>query len=82
MLVIHNSNENSIISATTKMESRVVIMCVVSVNAMLYCCSQGTFINTGLAKKLKAKSMKTTIKIKTLNGKNTKKLEEIRVLKL
>ena len=80
MLVIHNSNENSIISATAKMESRVV-MCVVPVNAMLYCCSQGTFINTDLAKKLKAKSMKTTIKIKTLNGKNTKELEEIRVLK-
>ena len=70
MLVIHNSNENSLISATTKMESRVVIMCVVPVKvrhvhsrkeintyAMLYCCSQGIFINTDLAKKLKDKSM-------------------------
>ena len=90
MLVIHNSNEKSIIYATTKMESRVVIMCVVPVKvrhvhsgkeirtyAMLYCWTQGAFINTDLAKKLEAKSMKSTIKMKFLNGKipkNWKKL--------
>ena len=64
MLVIHNSNEKSIIYATTKMESRVVIMCVLPVKvrhvhsrkeihtyAILYCCNQGTLINTDLAKK-------------------------------
>ena len=74
-----NSNENSMTCATTKMESRVVSMCIVPVKvrhvhsgreiqtyAMLDCCSQGTFINTDLARKLKADGVKTTIKIKTL----------------
>ena len=69
-----NSNENSTISAKTKMKSRVVSMCIVPVKvrhvhsgkeiqtyAMLDCCSPGTFINTDLAKKLKGDGMKTTI---------------------
>ena len=60
--------------ATTKMNSRVVIMCIVPVKvrhvhsgkeiqtyAMLDCCSPGTFINTDLAKKLEGDGMKTTI---------------------
>ena len=36
--------------------------------AMIDCYSQGTFIRTDLARKLKADGMKTTTKIKSLNG--------------
>ena len=70
--------------ATTKMKSRVVSICIVPVKvrhfhsgkkiqtyAMLDWRSQGTFINTDLARKLNADGMKTTIKIKTLNGEDT-----------
>ena len=62
----NNSNENSMTCERTNMESRVVSMCMVPVKvrrslwkgkhtyAMSDCCSQWTFINTDLAKKLKA----------------------------
>ena len=90
-----NSNENSMTCATTRMNSRVVSMCIVPVKvryvhsgkeiqtyAMLDCCSQGTFIRTDLARKLKADGMKTTIKIKTLNGEDTQESEAISGLKV
>ena len=48
---------------------------------MLDCYSQGTFINTDLARKLKADGMKTTIKIKTLNGEDEQESEAISGLK-
>ena len=90
-----NSNENSMTCATTKVESRVVSMCIVPVKvrhvhsgreiqryAMLDCRSQGTFINTDLARKLKADGIKATIKIKTLNGEDTQESEAISGLKV
>ena len=74
-------NNGSLACATTKMKSNVVSMCVVPVNikcsksrkelktyALLDCCSQGTFINSELAQKLRTEGTLTTIKIKTLNG--------------
>ena len=76
-----NNNRSTLTCVTTKMTANVVSMCFVPVrvkyvqsgkkvktHAMLDCCSQGTFINAGLAKGLKASSMKTSIQIKTLNG--------------
>ena len=82
--------ENSMTFATTKMKSRVVSMCIVPVKvrhvhfgnetqtyAMLDCFSKGTFINTDLAMKLNAVGMKTTIKIKALNGEDTHEFEAI-----
>ena len=73
-------SDSTLTCAATKMKSKVISMCVVSVkvkcsnskkefrsHAMLDCCSQGTFINTYLARKLKAEDVETTIKIKTLN---------------
>ena len=82
--------ENSMTFATTKMKSRVVSMCIVPVKvrhvhfgnetqtyAMLDCFSKGTFINTDLAMKLNAVGMKTTIKIKALNGEDTHESEAI-----
>ena len=90
-----NSNKNSMTCATTKMNSRVVSTCIVPVKvrhvhsgkeiqtyAMLDCCSQGTFICTDLARKLKADGIKTTIKIKTLNGEDTQESEAISGLKV
>ena len=90
-----NSNKNSMTCATAKMNSRVVSMCIVPVKvrhvhsgkeiqtyAMLDCCSKGTFICTDLARKLKADGMKTTIKIKTLNGEDTQESEAISGLKV
>ena len=81
--------------ATTKMKSRVVTMCIVPIKvryvhsrkemhtyAMLDCCSQGTFINTDLARKLKADGMKATIKFKTLTGKDTQESQTISGLKV
>ena len=50
--------------------------------AMIDCYSQGTFIRTDLARKLKADGMKTTIKIKTLNGEDTQESEAISGLKV
>ena len=63
------------------MKSNIASMCVVPVKikcnksrkelktyAMLDCCSQGTFINSELAKKLRMEGTLTTIKIKILNG--------------
>ena len=82
--------ENSMTFTTTKMKSRVVSMCIVPVKvrhvhfgnetqtyAMLDCFSKGTFINTDLAMKLNAVGMKTTIKIKALNGEDTHEFEAI-----
>ena len=82
--------ENSMTFATTKMKSRVVSMCIVPVKvrhvhfgnetqtyAMLDCFSKVTFINTDLAMKLNAVGMKTTIKIKALNGEDTHESEAI-----
>ena len=79
-----SNNENSMTCATTKMKSRVVSICIVPAKvrhvhsgkkiqtyAMLDWRSQGTFINTDLARKLNADGMKTTIKIKTLNREDT-----------
>ena len=51
-------------------------------HAMLNCFSQGTFINTDLTKKLKAQSVKTTIKIKTLNGEESQEAEAASGLKV
>ena len=80
---------------TNKIKSRVVSMCIVPVKvrhvhsgkeiqtyAMLDCCSQGTFINTDLARKLKANGMKTSINIKSLNGEGTQESEAISGLKV
>ena len=50
--------------------------------AMLDFCSKGTFICTDLARKLKADGIKTTIKIKTLNGEDTQESEAISGLKV
>ena len=90
-----NSNENYMTCATTKMNSRVVSMCIVPVKvrhvhsgkeiqtyAILDCCSQETFIHTDLAWKMRADGMKTTIKIKTLNGEDTQESEAISGLKV
>ena len=48
---------------------------------MLDCCSQETFINSELAKKLRTKGVMTTIKIKTLNGEESRKTGTISDLK-
>ena len=50
--------------------------------AILDCCSQETFIHTDLAWKMRADGMKTTIKIKTLNGEDTQESEAISGLKV
>ena len=74
-------NNVSLLYATTKIKSTLVSICVVPVKikfskskkefktyAMLDCCSQGTFINSELANKLRTEgTMMTIIKIKTLN---------------
>ena len=49
---------------------------------MLDCCSQGTFISTDLARKLKAEGVQTTIKIKTLNGEESQETEAVSGLKV
>ena len=90
-----NSNKNSMTCTTTNMNSRVANMCIVPVNvrhvhsgreiqayAMLDCCSQGTFIRTDLARKLKGDGIKTSIKIKILNGEDTQESEAISGLKV
>ena len=50
--------------------------------AMSDCCSQGTFISTDLARKLKAEGVQTTIKIKTLNGEESQETEAVSGLKV
>ena len=75
-----------------KMKSKVLSMCVVPVKvkciklkkefrtyAMLNCFSQETFINTDLARKLKAE---TNIKMKTLNGEESEEIEAVCGLKV
>ena len=47
--------------------------------AMLDCYSQGIFINTDLWKKLKAPVIKTTIKIKILNGEDNHWFKNIKI---
>ena len=77
------------------MTSNVVSMCVVPVKikrnksrkmlktyTMLDCCSQGSFINSELAKKLRAEGTMTTIKVKTLNGEESQETEAINGLKV
>ena len=49
---------------------------------MLDCCSQGTFINSKLVKKLRIKGTMTTIKTKTLNGKESQETKAISDLKV
>ena len=49
---------------------------------MLICCSQGTFISTDLARKLKAEGVQITIKIKTLNGEEIQETEAVNGLKV
>ena len=49
---------------------------------MLDCCSQGTLINSELAKKLRTDVIMTTIKVKTLNGKKSQETEAINGLKV
>ena len=49
---------------------------------MLDCCSQGTLINTDLARKLKTEAVQTTIKIKTLNGEESQEAEAVSGLKV
>ena len=44
---------------------------------MLDCCSQETFINSELAKKLRTEGTMVTIKIKTLNGEESQGTEPI-----
>ena len=88
-------NNGSLACAATKMTSNVLSMCVVPVKikcsksrkvletyAMLDCCSQETFINSELAKKLRIGGTKTTIKVKTLNGEETQETEAINGLKV
>ena len=88
-------SDSTLACATTKMKSKVASMCVVPVkakcsnskkefrtHAMLDCCSQGTFISTDLARKLKAEGVQTTIKIKTLNGEESQETEAVSGLKV
>ena len=88
-------SDSSLTCATTKMKSKVVSMCVVPVkikssnskkefrtSAMLDCGSKGTFINTGLARKLKAEGVQMSIKIKTLNGEESQETEAVSGLKV
>ena len=49
---------------------------------MLDCYSQGTFISTDLARKLKAEGVQTTIKIKALNGEESQETEAVSGLKI
>ena len=49
---------------------------------MLDCCSQRTFISPDLTRKLKAESVQTTIKIKTLNGEESQETEAVSVFKV
>ena len=49
---------------------------------MLDCCSQGTFISTDFARKLKAEGVQTTIKIKRLNGEESQETEAVSGLKV
>ena len=51
-------------------------------HAMLDCYSQGTFISTDLARKLKAECVQTTIKIKTLDGEEIQETEAVSGLKV
>ena len=84
-------SDSTLACATTNLKS----MCVVPVkvkcsnskkefrtHAMLDCCSQGTFISTDLARKLKAEGVQTTIKIKTLNGEESQETEAVSGLKV
>ena len=77
------------------MKSNVISRCVVpvkikcskskkelSTTPMLDCCSQGTFINSELAKKLRTGSTMTTMKIKTLNMEESQEIEAISDLKV
>ena len=77
------------------MTSNVVSMCVVPVKikhnksrkmlktyTMLDCCSQGSFINSELAKKLRAEGTMTTIKVRKLNGEESQETEAINGLKV
>ena len=79
----------------TKMKSNFVSICIVPVRikcnksrkelktyAMLDCCSQGTFNNSELAKKLRTEGTMTTTKIKTLNGEKSQETEAISDLKV
>ena len=88
-------NNGSLACATTKMKSNVVSMCVVPVKikcnksrkelktyAMLDCWSQGTFINSALARKSRTEGTLTTIKIKALNGKESQETKAISDLKV
>ena len=88
-------SDSTLACATSKLKSKVVSMCVVPVkvkcsnskkefrtHAMLDCCSQGTFISTDLARKLKAEGVQTTIKIKTLNGEESQETEAVSGLKV
>ena len=88
-------SDSTLACATTKLKSKVISMCVVPVkvkcsnskkefrtHAMLDCCSQGTFISTDLARKLKAEGVQTTIKIKTLNGEESQETEAVSGLKV
>ena len=77
------------------MKSNVVSMCVVPVNikcnksrkelktyVILDCCSQGTFINSELARKLRTEGTLTTIRIKALNGEESQETKAISDLKV
>ena len=77
------------------MKSNVVSMCVVPAKincnksrkelktyVILGCCSQGSFINSELAKKLRTVCTKTTMKIKTLNREEIHETEAISDLKV
>ena len=88
-------SDSTLAYATTKLKSKFVSMCVAPVkvkcsnskkesrtHAMLDCCSQGTFISTDLARKLKSEGVQTTIKIKTLNGKESQETEAVSGLKV
>ena len=49
---------------------------------MLDCCSEGTFINSELAKKLRTEGTMPTIKIKAINGEESQETEAISDLKV
>ena len=90
-----NPNDNSLACATNKMKSNVVSMCVMPVkiksnrlkkelktSPMLDHCSQRTFINSELGKKLRIEGIMITIKIKTLNWEKGHETEAIFGLKV
>ena len=77
----NNFSDLKILSNVEKHQTKVISMCIVTVKvksapqgrdvliyAMLYNCSQGSFIQEALVKKMKTLGKKTTLNLKTVNG--------------